>query len=119
MKLMVCGSRSITDSSWVFQQIDALLTEKQVSLDDLIIVDGGAKGVDTYAAHWANSKNVPIEWHRPDWARYGRGAGIVRNKQMVEACDFCLILWDGVSKGTKNDIDLCKKIGKPYKTVTV
>jgi len=118
MKLMVCGSRSITNSEMVFNQIDVLVNEKNIKLEDLIIVDGGAKGVDTYAAHWANSKNVKIEWYRPDWAHYGRGAGIVRNKLMVEACDFCLILWDGVSKGTKSDIDLCKKLSKPYKVVT-
>lgn len=117
MKLMVCGSRSITDTTWVFEQIDNLIKEKSINLSDLILVDGGAKGVDTYAAHWANSKQVQIEWYRPDWAHYGRGAGIVRNKLMVQASDFCLILWDGVSKGTKNDIDLCIKFNKAYKVV--
>ena len=117
MKLMVCGSRSIVDSTFVFEQIDALISEKGINKDELILVDGGAKGVDTYAAYWANSNNVQIEWFRSDWAHYGRGAGIVRNKLMVEACDFCLILWDGVSKGTKNDIDLCKKLSKEYKVV--
>lgn len=117
MKLMVCGSRTITDSTWVFEQIDKLVQEQNFDLSTLTLVDGGAKGVDTFAAHWANEKNVQIEWHRPDWARRGRGAGIVRNKEMVEACDFCLILWDGVSKGTKNDIDLCYKLGKRNKVV--
>lgn len=118
MKLMVCGSRSIVDTVWVFEQIDKLVLEQNIPLSELTLVDGGAKGVDTFAAHWANEKNVPIEWYRPDWGRYGRGAGPVRNKLMVEACDFCLILWDGKSKGTKNDIDLCVKLGKNHKVVT-
>lgn len=33
---------------------------------------------------------------------------------MVKAADEVLILWDGESKGTKNNIDLCKKYSKPY-----
>ncbi|MCQ2591305.1 MAG: DUF2493 domain-containing protein [Treponema sp.] len=117
MKLMVCGSRSIVDSTFVFNQIEALIAEENVNKNELIIIDGGAKGVDSYAAHWANANNIQIEWYRPDWAHYGRGAGVVRNKLMVEACDFCLILWDGVSKGTKNDIELCQKLSKKYKVI--
>lgn len=117
MKLMVCGSRTITNTEWVFQQIETLIAEKGINKEDLIIVDGGAKGVDTYAAHWANNNNVQIEWYRPDWGHYGRGAGVVRNKLMVEACNLCLILWDGTSKGTKNDIELCRKMLKDHKVV--
>ena len=33
---------------------------------------------------------------------------------MVKACDHCLIIWDGKSKGTKHDIDLCTQYKKPY-----
>ena len=33
---------------------------------------------------------------------------------MVKAADEVLILWDGESKGTKHDIDLCEKYNKPY-----
>ena len=52
-----------------------------------------------------------------DWARYGRGAGHRRNADMVAAANYVLILWDGISSGTKNDIDLCKKNYKNYKLV--
>ena len=31
--------------------------------------------------------------------------------------DHCLILWDGQSKGTKHDIDLCISKDKPHKIV--
>ena len=117
MKLMVCGSRSILDTAFIYNQIESLLTEKNIKKEDLVLINGGAKGVDAIAAQWAQSNNVSIELYKPDWAHYGRGAGIVRNKLMVEACDFCLIIWDGVSKGTKNDIELCNKTFKRYKVV--
>lgn len=45
-KLLVCGSRSITDAEWVSNQISALVAEKGFSLSDLILIEGGAKGVD-------------------------------------------------------------------------
>ena len=48
-KLLVCGSRSITDASWVAEQISALVAEKAFFLSDLTLIEGGAKGVDALA----------------------------------------------------------------------
>ena len=48
-KLLVCGSRSITDASWVAEQISSLVAEKAFSLSDLTLIEGGAKGVDALA----------------------------------------------------------------------
>lgn len=110
---MVCGSRGISDAPWIFYQINICTQEN--NLQDLILVEGDAKGVDRISGYWAKRHNVPIELYPADWNKYGKSAGYIRNEIMVKACDFCLILWDGKSKGTKHDIDLCKKLGKPYK----
>ena len=91
--------------------------KKKFFLSDLTLIEGGAKGVDALAKAWAVSNGVPVETYKADWARYGRGAGHRRNAEMVTASDFVLILWDGSSTGTKNDIDLCKKNYKNYKLV--
>ncbi|SFI44174.1 Protein of unknown function [Treponema bryantii] len=116
-KLLVCGSRSITDAAWVSEQISALIAEKDFPLSDLTLIEGGAKGVDAMGKAWAIANGVPVETHKADWARYGRGAGHRRNADMVAAANCVLILWDGISTGTKNDIDLCKKNNKNYKLV--
>ena len=50
--------------------------------------------------------------------KFGKAAGIIRNKQIVEDADFCIIFWDGKSKGTKNTIDLCNKLHKKYRLIT-
>ena len=117
IKLLVCGSRSITDAAWVSEQISALVAEKGFALSELTLIEGGAKGVDSLAKAWAVANSVPVETHKADWARYGRGAGHRRNAEMVMAADYVLILWDGSSKGTKNDIDLCIKNLKNYKLI--
>jgi hypothetical protein len=52
---------------------------------------------------------------RPDYKRYGRGAPIVRNKQIVQESDLVLAFWDGKSRGTKSSIDFAKNAGKKLK----
>lgn len=84
---------------------------------DFIIIQGLARGVDMIAKEWADNHNLGT-WDFPaEWDKYGRSAGYCRNVDTVDRCDYCLILWDGQSKGTKHDIDLCISKNKPHKVV--
>ena len=47
-----------------------------------------------------------------DWERYGRGAGMIRNKQIIADADVVIAFWDGASKGTKNSVELARKAKK-------
>lgn len=123
--VMVCGSRTITDVKWVETQIVNYLKEVYADQEkrfgqgdmDFIIIQGLARGVDMIAKEWADKHNLGT-WDFPaEWDKYGRSAGFRRNVEMVDRCDYCLILWDGQSKGTKHDIDLCISKNKPYKVV--
>lgn len=109
-KLMISGSRSIRNLKIIFDELEKIYAAHP----DLILISGGAKGVDSIAEEWSRFRKLPIEQHKPDWSKYGKGAGIVRNKEMVLAADYVLIFWDGESKGTKSVIDFCEKQGKPY-----
>lgn len=116
IKLMVCGSRGITDPRLVFRIIDEYV---ETLGDDVTIIEGEAKGVDQLARKWAEEHGKAIMSFPAEWDLYGKSAGFKRNCDMVAACDHCLIMWDGQSKGTKHDIDLCTKSGKPHKIVIV
>ena len=60
----------------------------------------GAAGV----GNWAE------EVHRADWLKYGRSAGVVRNREMATSgIDLCLAFWKDGSLGTKNAIEECRK----------
>ncbi|MBE6548001.1 MAG: DUF2493 domain-containing protein, partial [Ruminococcaceae bacterium] len=81
------------------------------------IVSGGAKGIDTDAETFAKENNIKTTVFLPDYSRYGRGAPILRNYQIVDYADEVLAFWDGKSKGTKSVIDYCKKQDKKVTVV--
>ena len=43
----------------------------------------------------------------------------VKDIQMAQDCDTALMIWDGKSKGTAENIRRMKEMGKPYKTICV
>lgn len=109
MKLLIAGSRSITD-------IDI---SQYIPTDTSLIISGGANGVDTLAEEYADKNRISKLILRPRYDLYRRAAPLKRNDEMVQLCDKVLIFWDGVSKGTKHTIDYANKIGKPIEIITV
>lgn len=116
-KLLVCGSRTITDKEWIFSQIESYWYWNLACYKFPVMIEGEARGVDSIAKDYAVENEWEIEAYPAEWDKYGKSAGYIRNEIMVKACDECLILWDGSSKGTKHDIDLCEKYKKPYKVL--
>lgn len=108
MKVAVIGSRGITS-------VDL---EKYLPKDVTEIVSGGAKGVDSCAREYALSHGIKLTEFLPDYKRYGRGAPLKRNLQIIEYADIVLAFWDGESRGTKYVIDNCRKSGKEVKVYT-
>lgn len=109
MKLLIAGSRSITDFD-----ISPYIPEG-VS----VIISGGAGGVDTLAEKYADKMKLSKYIIRPNYARYKKGAPLKRNDEMVDMCDMVLVFWDGVSNGTKHTIDYAAKIGKSIDVVKI
>lgn len=105
MKVAVVGSRGFDDYEKLKQTLDQIPSIMR-------IISGGAKGADSLAEQWAKEKGIETVVYKPDWGKYGRGAGVVRNRLIIEDCDYCIAFWDGVSKGTKSSIDHCKKLNK-------
>ncbi len=101
MQVAVVGSRSICAVDMA-----AYIPEGTTSL-----VTGGAKGVDTLAEQYAKTHGIPVIVIKPDYAKYGRRAPLVRNLAIIDQADHVVALWDGISKGTKYVIDQCHKRG--------
>ena len=109
MKLLIAGSRSITD-----YDLSSVVPE-EVS----VIISGGARGVDTLAEEYADKRKISKIILQPDYDKYGRAAPLKRNEEMVKLCDMVLVIWDGVSRGSQYTVKYARKLGKPVKVITV
>ena len=110
MKVAVIGSRSFADYGLLCRTLDAI---PELST----IVSGGAPGADSLGERYSDERGLAKQIYRPDWARYGRGAGKVRNKTIVDASDLVVAFWDGASTGTRHALDYAKQRGKPVRVV--
>jgi hypothetical protein len=111
--LLICGSRNFDNYEIVSETI------KNLDIGFDLIISGGAKGADTLAKKYCVDNNINIKEYLPEWDRYGRGAGIQRNKEMLKVSDFVLIFWDGKSKGTKFNVEYCQKNNKEHKIILI
>ncbi len=109
MKVAVIGSRGLS-----VENIGELVPEETTE-----IISGGAKGIDTCAAIYAERQGIKFTEIKPDYSRYKKGAPIVRNREIVRLADCVVIIWDGKSRGTKCVIDECEKTGKEYKLYVI
>lgn len=102
--VLFCGSRTWNDQRGT--------DELMVHLSGLFkgrfhVIQGGAFGADNQAWFAAKKLNVPVETMRPDWERFGKRAGFLRNAAMLEkGPQYVVALWDGKSRGTAHTIDL-------------
>ena len=111
MKVIVAGSRTIRDFAVVRDAIKSSL------YDITELVSGKCpKGVDALGERYARGANLPIKAFPADWNN-GRGAGFARNVEMAKYADAAVVVWDGVSKGSKHMHDVMKKLGKPVHLV--
>ena len=102
MKIAVIGSRGL--------KVNDLGKYLPVGVTE--IVSGGARGIDTCAREYAGANGLKLTEFLPDYKRYGRGAPLKRNLQIIEYADEVLAFWDGQSRGTKYVIEQCKKRNK-------
>lgn len=118
--LLVAGSRSFNNYSLLKEKLDYLL-KNQIS-KEIHIVSGGAKGTDTLAERYAREKGYQLHIFPADWNSFGKSAGYLRNKQMHEFISKfpergCVCFWDGASRGTQHNFELCKTYGTPLRKI--
>ncbi len=112
MKVIIAGSRTFDNYDLLCETMAHLLDDGLARGREIEIVCGGAKGADALGARWAKEFNYPIKYFLADWNKYGKAAGIIRNKQMGDYADYLIAFWDGKSRGTKHMIEYMKNVNK-------
>jgi len=117
VKLIIAGSREFTD----YELLTEMLAAKDLNADTVTeVVSGCARGADRLGEKWAGAQGIPIARFPANWDNYGKRAGFIRNSEMAEYADACIVFWNGSSKGTKHMIDVAKrKAGMRLITVKV
>lgn len=87
-----------------------------------VLRHGNARGADALFAEVAEELNWIVIPFQAAWHKYGRAAGPIRNREMVEArpkADVCLYAHDDLdnSKGTANMIKQCEGAHIPVRRV--
>lgn len=115
MKLLIAGSRTITDYALYKPFLFKYCYDNNVDG----ILSGGARGADTIAKMFAEDTSIPFVELLAEWNKLGKSAGFIRNISLVDQCDAAILLWDGESKGTAHTLSLLKASGKPYTIIEV
>ena len=105
MKTIIAGSRGITDYRYLLK---CLL---KVDWEITTVISGVARGADALGEKFATDKGIPTILFPANWASYGRAAGYIRNEEMAEHAEACVVLWDGQSKGSAHMIKEAEKAG--------
>lgn len=106
-RIAIVGSRNWPRPEQVRSVINDLLP------DNITVVSGGARGVDTWAEEAARARGLKVVIYPAYWDRFGRSAGYIRNEDIVANCDEVIAFWDQHSRGTKHTIDIARRDGKP------
>lgn len=107
MKVIIAGSRTLIKISLIQESVEKSgfkITE---------VVSGCAIGADSLGEYYAKMNNIPVKQFPAPWDQYGKAAGAVRNARMADYADAAIVVWDGVSKGSKHMISEMKTRNKP------
>ena len=107
-RVLICGTRKIVNYVELAEFIKGLPTGS-------VIIQGMCRGVDLMARHLGVKYGFEVEDYPADWDKYGRAAGPIRNKQMLDEGkpDLVYAVHPNISesKGTKNMVNQANKRG--------
>jgi len=113
MRLIIAGGRDFNDYDLLCDEVSRFIG----NTSDVTIVSGLARGADTLGCKYAQEAGYHIDGFAAEWNKYGRGAGLKRNKLMAKNADSLIAFWDGNSRGTMHMIDYAHEKGLKVKVV--
>lgn len=119
IRIIIAGTRSFNDYALLRKTMCSLFG--QVPPAQMEIVSGHCPtGADSLGELFARRNGIRLTLFPADWAKYEKAAGPIRNKQMAEYAvpdGYCIIFWDGKSRGSRNMVAEAKKAGVKTKIV--
>lgn len=115
MRLLITGDRNWSND----QIIGAVLTSLAHDYPDLVLIEGGANGADILSADIARYLGIKVLEFKADWNRFGRGAGPIRNQQMLdEGKPTAVMAFHPDLKNSRGTLDMVKRARRANLPVT-
>lgn len=112
--VMMTGSRGWTDGELIEDVFREWAYEELAPGEGVTLIHGGAGGADTLAGEAADRLGWLEEIHRPNWKKYGKAAGFIRNETMLDRNpEAVFVFWDGESRGTHHAMNSAETRGIP------
>lgn len=109
-RLGVFGSRSLKDAR-VLDIISQVVAECNAGL---IVTAAEPAGVCALAQVWCREHHLPLQIHFLQRDKYARGMWERRSDQVIANSDLVLLIHDGVSRGTHNEMLRTQHFHVPY-----
>ncbi len=108
MNILVCGDRN-------WNRIDIIERELKKFPHGTVVIHGAARGADTLGGFVADKLGFKVLAFPAKWNIYGRGAGPIRNQQMIDEGrpELVLAFHENIDKslGTKDMVNRSRKAG--------
>ena len=112
MRVLVCGDRN-------WKNVNIIERELRKLPAHTMVIHGAARGADTLGKFVAERIGFKVindgKGFPADWKRYGKGAGPIRNQQMLDEGkpDMVLAFHENInnSRGTKDMVERARKAG--------
>lgn len=111
MKVIIAGSREITDIPTVMRAIHKSNIKRKYISE---FVSGGARGVDRIGEQIARDNGFEPKIFKANWDKFGKRAGMLRNYDMGDYADFLIaVTFLGGTAGTSGMIKYMASLKKP------
>lgn len=108
-RVLVCGGRDYTNEAMAFAILDAAHAANPI----IEVIHGAAAGADMLAAMWAAKRGVPERPFQADWETYGKAAGPMRNRKMLDEGKPHIVIAFPGGRGTRNMIEQAEGANVP------
>ena len=116
-KIGIIGSRR-RNTKHDFMKVTRALS-KIYEEGDVLVSGGCPKGGDNFAEVIAKDKGYSILIHYPNWNKFKKAAGFVRNSLIANDSDILIACMIEGSRGTQDTINkFCKRINKEIKKIS-
>ena len=107
MLVLVCGDRNWDDRKTIYLRLEKLPVGS-------VVMHGGCQGADEIAGIMAGRLGFEVRVFEADWDEFGKAAGPIRNRQMLDQKPDLVIAFHldlKKSRGTRNCLEVAEQRG--------